>query len=521
MSSYTSRSLSRSVRTIIHVRGFTTTAAAAAVASKSGITKGLVRNGTSAIVCHGIGSILSQQFHDSVPAQFQYHYHYQQTSSMSTAAASNNASSSWSTNGSAAPSAAALSRANLLMGQTPPKRNLVLNNTTNNNTNGHAGAAASQQTTATVPPKRNLINGQSTSSTATSPLRINGHGPPNGAAPVNGLNGHEHASTNGLNGHDKTNGLNGHTSTNGLNGVNGHNKINGLNGHANNNHKTPASALHLAPRYESDLIVVLDMDECLIHSKFLSSKAASQWAYQVQRNNSDNNNTNDNTNDPDAFVDSFCITLPDGDVVHVNKRPYLQEFLEAVTSKYETHVFTAAMPVYASPVLDALDPTGTMFTQRWYRHDCTFCTDVGAYIKDLNRLPTTNNNCNGAAPQDDDESSTSTSTASLSTSSLSWSSDQTNNTTTGKGLPLSKKRVVLVDNNPLSFLANPRNGILVSNFYDDPNDTTLEAVLELLHELNEMEDVRPTLDERFGLQEALASITSSESGNRGTGGGWQ
>jgi hypothetical protein len=30
------------------------------------------------------------------------------------------------------------------------------------------------------------------------------------------------------------------------------------------------------------------------------------------------------------------------------------------------------------------------------------------------------------------------------------------------------KRAVLVDKNPNSFLANPSNGILVSNFHDDP-----------------------------------------------------
>ena len=64
-----------------------------------------------------------------------------------------------------------------------------------------------------------------------------------------------------------------------------------------------------------------------------------------------------------------------------------------------------------------------------------------------------------------------------------------------------------MDNNPLSFLPNPSNGILVSSFYDDPKDDTLEAVMELLHELDESEDVRPILEDRFGLRDALDDVT--------------
>jgi TFIIF-interacting CTD phosphatase-like protein len=70
-------------------------------------------------------------------------------------------------------------------------------------------------------------------------------------------------------------------------------------------------------------------------------------------------------------------------------------------------------------------------------------------------------------------------------------------------------RVVLVDNNPLSFLAQPSNGILVSNFYNDPTDTTLPAVWQLLEELDQCQDVRPVLEERFRLKEALADIHSA------------
>ena len=208
--------------------------------------------------------------------------------------------------------------------------------------------------------------------------------------------------------------------------------------------------------YESDLVVVLDMDECLIHSQFLHGPGA-KYAHQVRRNGALG----------DSSVDTFNIALPDGELVRVHERPFLREFLQRVSDKYETHIFTAAMEVYAKPVLDNLDPHGTIFTHCWYRESCNLDSNVGAYVKNL---------------------------------------------TVGWGDRL--KRTVLVDNNPLSFLANPSNGILVSSFYNDAKDTTLPAVLELLDELNEEDDVRPILDSRFGLKQALDEIRNGHAGVR-------
>lgn len=216
--------------------------------------------------------------------------------------------------------------------------------------------------------------------------------------------------------------------------------------------KTEEKAIKPVRDYESDLIVVLDMDECLIHSQFLQG-AGARYAHQVRRANG--------AESGESTVDTFNISLPDGEQVVVHERPQLHEFLARVSEKYETHIFTAAMEVYAKPVLKMLDPHGTIFTKCWYRESCTLDSSVGAYVKKLD---------------------------------FEWGGDQL-------------KRTVLVDNNPLSFLANPENGILVSSFYDDPKDTTLPAVLDLLHELNDEEDVRPTLDARFGLRQALDELS--------------
>uniref|UniRef100_A0A7S2Y7V2 Mitochondrial import inner membrane translocase subunit TIM50 n=1 Tax=Entomoneis paludosa TaxID=265537 RepID=A0A7S2Y7V2_9STRA len=194
----------------------------------------------------------------------------------------------------------------------------------------------------------------------------------------------------------------------------------------------------------------------MIHSLFLSNPmSAHVMAHQVQnrRRNTDEANG--------GVVDHFRIQLPDGgDLVHVNVRPGLREFLDHITDRYETHIFTAAMPVYANPILDQLDPDNTKFASRWYRQHCTFDERRNAYVKDLSALP----------------------------------------------LP-DMSRTVLVDNNPLSFLSHPSNGILVSSFFNDPNDTTLAAVQNLLQELDEHDDdVRPILEHRFGLKEALEEL---------------
>jgi Dullard-like phosphatase family protein len=199
-----------------------------------------------------------------------------------------------------------------------------------------------------------------------------------------------------------------------------------------------------ARAYDSDLVVVLDMDECLIHSQFMSQNSAG-FAYQT---------TDDDFDFQEGELKKFDVLLPDGDLVQVNQRPYLLEFLDRVTERFETHVFTAAMKVYAKPVLDNLDPTHTKFTSRWYRDSCDLTQD-GTYVKNLSVL-------------------------------------QKN-----------EARIVLVDNNPISFLANPSNGILVKSFYNDASDDTLLNVLDLLHELDDCDDVRPYLDQKFGLASAL------------------
>ena len=142
-------------------------------------------------------------------------------------------------------------------------------------------------------------------------------------------------------------------------------------------------------------------------------------------------------------VESFCLTLADGDTVTVNRRPKLAEFLNAMETEFHAHIFTAAMKSYAEPVINELDAKQTIFKRRFYRDDCS-PTSTGAYKKNLTKHY--------------------------------------------KDL----SRVVLVDNNPVSFVQID-NAVLVPSFFADPGDNTLSNVLDLLRKLAKEKDIRPAI----------------------------
>lgn len=70
-------------------------------------------------------------------------------------------------------------------------------------------------------------------------------------------------------------------------------------------------------------------------------------------------------------------------------------------------------------------------------------------------------------------------------------------------------RTVLVDNNPLSFICQPTNGVLVASFYDDPNDTALASVMQLIRHLDQAGDVRPILKDMFRLDTLLGEYRNA------------
>lgn len=190
---------------------------------------------------------------------------------------------------------------------------------------------------------------------------------------------------------------------------------------------TPPSVATADPQQSEKLVVVLDIDETLIHS---------------------------NPKLPPS-EDSFVIEV-DGWETRVQRRPHVKWFLQQAATKFELMTFTAGTEGYASKILDDLDPNGELIKHRFYRHHCLYIDDQ-TYLKELQLLDR----------------------------------------------PL--ERMVLVDNNMLSFVTNPNNGIPIKSYYGrEPEDTALIALMTILEALMDEPDVRPLLQNAYRLRDKLS-----------------
>ena len=216
----------------------------------------------------------------------------------------------------------------------------------------------------------------------------------------------------------------------------------------------------------SKLLVVLDMDECMIHSLF-----EGEGGYDVRQNEyrpgEVAQQAAEELADPAHAVTSFPLTMHDGSTARVYKRPGLDDFLRACTAEFDTYVFTAGVEMYASPLLDQLErDAGVSFRGRFYRRSCRRVRDL--YLKDLSMVVETVNR------------------------------DEADRAEGGAAVMASLARTVLVDNNPASFIAQPSNGIPVSNFYGKPEEPIWPALMNLLRQLDAEPDVQPVLEELLG-----------------------
>ncbi|XP_059317930.1 uncharacterized protein LOC132068377 [Lycium ferocissimum] len=139
--------------------------------------------------------------------------------------------------------------------------------------------------------------------------------------------------------------------------------------------------------------------------------------------------------------------------VTVFERPGLHEFLKQLSEFANLVLFTAGLEGYARPVVDKID-LENRFSHRLYRPSTT-STEFREHVKDLSCI----------------------------------SEDLC--------------RIVIVDNNPFSFLLQPLNGIPCIPFSPGQphDDQLLEVILPLLKHLSEQKDVRPVLHERFQMPE--------------------
>ncbi|XP_044487938.1 carboxy-terminal domain RNA polymerase II polypeptide A small phosphatase 1-like [Mangifera indica] len=139
--------------------------------------------------------------------------------------------------------------------------------------------------------------------------------------------------------------------------------------------------------------------------------------------------------------------------VTVFERPGLHEFLKQLHDFADIVLFTAGLEGYARPLVDKID-VEKRFSLCLYRSS-TVSTYALEHVKDLTCL--------------------------------------------SKDLC----RVVIVDNNPFSFLLQPQNGIPCIPFSTGQprDDQLLEVILPLLKHLSLQKDVRPVLYKRFRMPE--------------------
>ena len=177
--------------------------------------------------------------------------------------------------------------------------------------------------------------------------------------------------------------------------------------------------LLLPKKNDNKKTLVLDLDETLIHSAFEPFKMKNDITLNLKIQN-------------------------DNYKIYILKRPYLDQFLNIVTDKYEVIIFTASIPDYANPLLDRLDPYKKI-KYRLFRQHCTK-SDNGLFLKNLNKL--------------------------------------------GRNL----KDIIIIDNNPISYSLHKMNGLPILTWHSIQSDNELIKIIPLLTYLTSVDDVRTIIN---------------------------
>ncbi len=115
----------------------------------------------------------------------------------------------------------------------------------------------------------------------------------------------------------------------------------------------------LLPSQTSDKkTLVLDLDETLVHSQFMTFSTPSDVVIQIEIENEMHD-------------------------INVMIRPGVKEFLENMEKYYEIVIFTASVSKYADPLLDIIDKKGYC-PYRLFREHCSLINTT--FVKDLQRL---------------------------------------------------------------------------------------------------------------------------------------
>ena len=114
----------------------------------------------------------------------------------------------------------------------------------------------------------------------------------------------------------------------------------------------------LPPKVCDKKTLVLDLDETLVHSQFMTFSNPSDVVIKIEIENEIHD-------------------------IHVMVRPGVKEFLEKMEKFYEIVIFTASVSKYADPLLDIIDKNGYC-PYRLFREHCSLFNTT--FVKDLKRL---------------------------------------------------------------------------------------------------------------------------------------
>jgi CTD small phosphatase-like protein 2 len=140
-------------------------------------------------------------------------------------------------------------------------------------------------------------------------------------------------------------------------------------------------------------------------------------------------------------------------------RPGLYEFLDYASENFDLVVFTASDQDYADTIINYIEKDKKYFKMRLYRDNCIFI-DPGLYIKDLRIFN-------------------------------SWKK---------------MEDIIIIDNSLFSFANQLNNGILITSFFDDKEDTFLNNVKDYLEYIKNEKDIREINKESFRFEEIKEDI---------------
>ena len=195
------------------------------------------------------------------------------------------------------------------------------------------------------------------------------------------------------------------------------------------------------------LLVIFDLDETLVA------------VHQIKEGSAPHKE-----DESKAFDMKFSVKTKKGEQFRfgVHFRPYLLEVLEELNKSCELAVFTAADKEYADVILKHIDKNNSYFKRRWYKNDCIKLAN-NQNIKDLRSI---------------------------------------------EGLNMS--RSVLVDNSSICFGYQMLNGVPITNFYGNANDTELMSLKDYILHLSKCEDVRKPILDYFKWPLYMDAVSSND-----------